>query len=267
MPKVPLKLPKPVDQLTDKQLIFVQHFSISNNATASAKEAGAPPQSAHIIGHNWLRLPAVRTAIKIEKDRARERIEYLMDDAMQYWHDIAEANVVELMPHNSPCRYCWGTDNDFQYTLPEMRRKQREHRNEQMKLPENKRQLFDERGGIGYNIYGNPNPECPSCNGQGIYTEKTIDFNNLPIGLARLIKGYKLSQGRFELLLHDQWRAAENLQQLAGYLPNKAGSNTLPDPKRLTDDELRQAIAHMKTEIDSSPKSSAVKELVVNKKL
>ncbi len=142
-------------------------------------------------------------------------------EASHYWQMLAYVDVVkELNPvRQGSCRYCYGIDNQYQFTLNEMRIARRSHLLAQLKIRDhNLRSEFDEQGGDGYNPCLLPNRDCPECHGFGMVIIVPLDFNKLSPAARMLYDGIKLNRdGSLELKLRSRDRAMENLQKLMGF--------------------------------------------------
>src|SRR6266851_3096803 len=113
-------------------------------------------------------------------------------EASHYWQILAYVDVVkELNPvKQGCCRYCHGTDNQYQYTLNEMREASRQHLQVQLKIrDQNLRVPFDELGGRGYDPRRPPLNNCPECHGFGISIIVPLNLDNLSLAARMLYDG------------------------------------------------------------------------------
>ncbi len=65
--------------LRDKQAVFVREYLVDLNATAAAKRAGYSEKTAHVIGQENLRKPAIKEAISEAMKARSDRTEITAD--------------------------------------------------------------------------------------------------------------------------------------------------------------------------------------------
>ena len=65
--------------LRDKQAVFVREYLVDLNATAAAKRAGYSEKTAHVIGQENLRKPAIKEAISEAMNARSKRTEITAD--------------------------------------------------------------------------------------------------------------------------------------------------------------------------------------------
>jgi hypothetical protein len=115
----------------------------------------------------------------------------------------------------APCRYCHGQDHLYQYTDGELAKRKAEHeQRRQERLDDGKRDIgeFNEQGGGGFNISGIPNPECPSCGGEGEPRVVLKDSRTYTQGGLSLFLSAKQGKEGIEVKVRD---GNEALQQIA----------------------------------------------------
>jgi hypothetical protein len=196
----------------------------------AAINAGVKPSSASSTGHQMLKVPIVRQTIEQAFQRAAERAKIDSTAIMQYWHDIATAELP--LPPAGPCRNCWGEDHQYQYTLNEYRTAMRKHTSEQLKKSPHLRVPFDELGGIGFDRNKPPHPLCPECNGQGRNYMMVLDRDKLTVGQRMAVDEVRVHKdGSVSLKMRDRSRAMENLQSLMGLVQPRKPLEVI-DPQR-----------------------------------
>jgi hypothetical protein len=171
----------------------------------------------------------------------------------QYWLDIATADVRELTPKVC-CRYCWGVDNQYQYTKNELLNTRRTHLQKQMRLVEAKRVPLDEEGGDGFDRTRAPSSDCPECRGVGVFDMEALDLNKISRGAALLYDGVSIGpRGVVEVKIRDRSKAMQMLQRLLGYeVERKMVLVRTFDPTQLQDDELVREIERLRDELGHS---------------
>lgn len=222
-------------KLYPRMALFAKEFTRDFNIKRAAIRAGYAPSGAYNCGFTLLRRSDVQELVNIELRKRAERVDVSIDRIAKYWLNLATVDPRSLIPKGA-CRFCWGVDFQYQYTLPELREARREHLTAQMKIKDQSRRVpFDEKGGDGYDRYREPNRECPACNGHGVYM---VDLDRLSEDQAALIAGYTVSPTGFVTLkLRDQSRAMENLQTLLGYVKRPRPLDVF-DPDEMTEAQL-----------------------------
>jgi phage terminase small subunit len=251
-----VQLKKPLNRLDDKQRTFVREY-LSNGRSASraARAAGYVGKNANVMavtGYEVSRLPQVRALIDQETQKRLDRLQVTGDDVAKYWWNLATADARELSPIiRACCRYCYGIDHQYQFTLPELRRARVTHLVAQNKLPRSERKPFDEQGGDDFDQAKQPNPECPQCKGEGIWRSRPINLDNLSEGAALLFDGIKTDRhGNIEIKLRDRSCALEMFGWLTGLGPkpgtqfNFAQINQI-DITQLSDTQLDQLLGRL----------------------
>jgi phage terminase small subunit len=196
----------------------------------AAMGVGYTKGSAQSMGSKMLNDPFVRRIIEGAVARHMERAEVNGETIMKYWWDIATCELP--FPPAGPCRYCWGEDHQYQYTLAEYRNAQRKHTSDQLKKSPHLRVPFDELGGIGFDRTKKPHPYCTECNGEGRNYMLVIDREKLTPAQRQAIDEVRVHKdGSVSLKMRDRSRAMENLQQLMGMIQPRKPLEVI-DPQR-----------------------------------
>lgn len=235
-----------------------EYFNNGGNGSRAYLAAGytaGTAATATVEASNLLRRPSVQAELgrllAINEKKALARFE----DLARYFAILANAHhaVIELSPvRHGCCRYCYGLDHLYQFNDSELIEKQRKHLIEQAGKPEDRRVPFDDQGGGGFNFTLPPSPECPVCQGQGIYHPHTIDFEHLSPEAKMLFDGVKVwRDGSVEIKLNSRVRAAEFYAQLMGWTERDNIDTRKPlDPLRIAempDEELDAALEQTNT--------------------
>ena len=234
--------------LTPRQRVFVTEYLRDFNQTRAALAAGCPAPSASSYGSDLIRDHKVLSVIHQELVARRERAEVSADEVATYWYDLATADARELTPIRiGPCRYCWGMDNQYQFTQAELRRLRQKHLADQMKLAPHKRRELDELGGDGYDVTADPSPECPECHGLGINVPVPLDLSRLSRGATLLYDGVKLGRSGqvTEIKMRDRSRAMENLAAVLGITEANRRPDLFVAPQAATEEQLDRMLEHL----------------------
>jgi len=196
----------------------------------AAIAAGYKATSALSRGHALLRHPEVIAILDGAVTRHMERAEVNGETILRYWWDIATCEIP--FPPAGACRYCWGEDHQYQYTLDEYRRAMRKHTSEQLKKSPHARVPFDELGGHGFDRTKKPHPYCTECNGEGRNYAFVVDRDKLTPAQRQAIDEVRVHKdGSVSLKMRDRSRAMENLQSLMGLIQPRKPLEVL-DPQR-----------------------------------
>lgn len=167
-------------------------------------------------------------------------------EASKYWQMLAYVDVSqELNPiRQACCRFCWGQDHQYQFTLNEFRLARNNHLFNQLKIRDpDDRVPFDELGGMGYDIKKPPHPDCPECHGFGVTIVVPIDLSKLSQAAKMLYDGVHITKdGGIEYKFRSRDRAMENLQKILGFDVSERKKNPLKDIDALPDEVLDEAI-------------------------
>ena len=82
--------------LTPKQQIFVEEYLVDRNATQAAIRAGYSEKTAHVIGQENLRKPAIASAVQAAMDERSERTQITADNVLNELAKIGFSDVRSL---------------------------------------------------------------------------------------------------------------------------------------------------------------------------
>lgn len=220
-------------------MAFVEQYVLDLDVVEAGRRAGFTPNEAEYV----IKTKAVLAAIQFVKSTRAARTGIYADHVLRRWWQVASADARELIEmRRVNCRYCWGIDFAYQFTLNEHREAVRAHKAAMDQTPLKLRRDFDERGGIGFNRYADPNPDCPECMGAGVECVYVHDSRNYSPAAAALYQGVEISdKGKMRVLMRDQAEAEKMAAQHLGMFVNRNVNLNL-DPMQMTDDQLAAAI-------------------------
>jgi phage terminase small subunit len=192
-------------RLTPRQERFVDEYLIDLNATQAAIRAGYSAKTAEAQASRLLRNVKVAEAVQRAKGALAERVQIKAANVLQLIWDTATADPRELIEQRrGACRYCHGQNFDYQRTPAEMRRARLKWDNRRIQKATD---VFEERGGVGYNPTKPPHPDCPECFGEGNERTFVHDTRNLSRSALALYAGVKVTKDGIEVKVHDQQAA------------------------------------------------------------
>lgn len=235
----------PTDTLSPRQVKFVSEYMLDLHPQNAAIRAGYRSATSYATAQSLLKLPKIKKAIQELLDARAYRTTITQDRVLERWWMIATADPNELVQYRRvACRYCHGIDFRYQW------KDQREYDDaaEKAQLQKKPAPLMD--GGFGYSHTADPNPECPSCCGEGYGRVHIKDTRTLDGPAALLYAGAEEGREGVKLKMHDQAKALENVAKHLGMFKERvelSGPNGSPvhlnqtnfDTSKLTTDELR----------------------------
>lgn len=209
--------------LDARQAKFVDLWLVSNNGTQSYIDAGFEVKSDQVAAAAASRLlrkvkdhpytKSRRAALLADTEEVQNRVlEVIFDTAFADARDLVEYRYF-------CCRYCHGKDFKYQFTPRGMADRKREHAElvAQAKAAKTKAPgKFDEEGGLGFNKWLPPHPDCPECSGTGHERIVIKDTSNLSPAAMRLFGGVKPTKEGPEVKVKDQLPYIEMLARLYG---------------------------------------------------
>lgn len=231
--------------LTEKQLRFVDEYIIDLNGTQAAIRAGYSTRTARAIAAENLTKPSIVAAIQAAMDARAERTQITADQVLRRWHQIAFADVNELIEYRRTCcRYCHGVDHQYQWinedeyesTLARILA-EADQDGPPPKLPTN-------AGGYGYSPKLDPHADCPICHGDGHGQAHIHDTRRLKPAARALYAGVKITKdGGTEVKMRDQDKALENIARHLKMFVDKTEIDITKKTSEMTDEEIDAAIA------------------------
>ena len=207
--------------LSVREAAFVDHYLVSYAVGRSYLEAGfkaKTPESARAAGSRLLASVNARRYLAQQSKAMFARLEEEQDAVLRALTSVAFADPRELVEYwRHACRFCHGRFHRYQYSAGEWDKVMTGHAEKQEKAAETGMpapKAPDQKGGVGYNVSAEPNPECPECGGIGAGRTIVKDTRHLSPAALALYAGTKQTKDGIEVLMHDQMRARETLAKI-----------------------------------------------------
>ncbi|HBA4251565.1 TPA: terminase small subunit [Escherichia coli] len=230
--------------LSDQQMIFAQHVVEGKTRVEAYRLAGytGTGNAAYVTASQLLRNPKVSRYVHHLRNERQRRYAAELDDVIGQLTAIINADPNEIAQYRRVnCRYCWGNDHKYQWRdIAEQLAAERKAEADGAHPP-------DTSGGIGFVDNGDPNPECPRCNGEGVGEPFFADTRDLEGDARYLLQGVKLGKFGIEILTADKDSARKELARLI-LLRNTSERQSLLDVERLElqNEKLRHEISALK---------------------
>lgn len=239
---------------TDKEALFAKHYAVSRNGRLAAIAAGYAEPSATVTASKLIRKPKVQDLINQSQNEALGKAQANVDWVVRRWLTMGLADARELVENlRDSCRYCWGEDNNYQWTAREFERAQVAHKRalddwnqaDEEWQKQNKRrepEAPDIAGGLGFDPRKEPNQECPECFGRGVMYQHLADTRFLSDSARMLYAGVEVTQHGVRMKLRDPDTAVTNLAKHLGMLAERHLHGGLPpgfDWNSATPDQLK----------------------------
>lgn len=207
---------------------FCHEYVIYLNGTQSAIRAGYSKTHADVTACRLLRNVQVKTFIDELKAKVAEKLEIRQEDIVEELHRNFFADANELTEYRRICcRYCHGTDNQYQYTPAELKKAKSFHERKNMEAEAMGIKLtaaqkkFDTQGGIGYDPRKLPSLECPECFGEGHGEVFMKDTRMLSKQARAMYAGVKQTKDGTEVMMHSKQAMGQLLMRHLGMLNDK----------------------------------------------
>lgn len=197
--------------LSDQQMIFAQHVVEGKTRVEAYRLAGytGTGNAAYVTASQLLRNPKVSRYVHHLRNERQKRYAAELDDVIGQLTAIINADPNEIAQYRRVnCRYCWGSEHKYQWRdIAEQLAAERKAEADGAHPP-------DTSGGIGFVDNGDPNPECPRCNGEGVGEPFFADTRDLEGDARYLLQGVKLGKFGIEILTADKDSARKELARL-----------------------------------------------------
>lgn len=230
--------------LSDQQMIFAQHVVEGKTRVEAYRLAGytGTGNAAYVTASQLLRNPKVSRYVHHLRNERQRRYAAELDDVIGQLTAIINADPNEIAQYRRVnCRYCWGNEHRYQWRdIAEQLAAERKAEADGAHPP-------DTSGGIGFVNNGDPNPECPRCNGEGVGEPFFADTRDLEGDARYLLQGVKLGKFGIEILTADKDSARKELARLI-LLRNTSERQSLLDVERLElqNEKLRHEISALR---------------------
>ncbi len=237
-------------QITPNELRFVrEYFKTEPRNAAAAYFEVFPHNDRQYAGDNAAHMMArPRVAAEIARWEDMLRRDFKMD--LQEWLRevalVAKADPRELSEHHTgACRYCHGTGYLYQRTPAEYARDTEKY----MADNGDKDPLgldFPIKGGIGFNPYKEPSPDCPECHGQGVGYSRFKDTRDLSPAAARIYEGIEQTRDGMKVKIRNRDKSVEMIGRTLGIFKEGleiGGPGGTPIPVSITATDPTEAAA------------------------
>jgi phage terminase small subunit len=219
---------------------FVDLYLATMNAGQAYIEAGytaKTPEVARACASRLLTNANARHYLAVRSKAMFDRLEQEQDRLLQSFTFTAYADPRELVEHfRGACRFCHGKFNRWQYTAGEWDQIITKHSERQERAEDEGRTLPkapDEKGGTGYDLKADPNPDCPECGGLGMGRTVVKDTRHLSPAALALYAGVKEGKDGIEVKMHDQMRARDTLAKIRKMFEDGTQVNLTFDAEKL----------------------------------
>lgn len=231
-------------KLDDRQRAWIED-GIVDEDWVRATRRHYPTANPFTYAKTLLATPKLRSAVETARRHALTHAEVEKAWVIRRLIAFVTADPNDLVEgRRVACRYCHGLDHRYQFRTEELRQERQRHIAAQMQLPELQRVEFDDHGGGGYTTRRDPDPECPECDGDGVFHVVFKDTRYLSAGGQLLFDGFETkADGSVKVKLRDRLWAEQALLRHAGVgVERKVVLVRRLDVANLTDDELRAGI-------------------------
>lgn len=205
--------------LTNRQFAFVLEYCKDFVAVRAYIRAGYSEKGAQTGSSLLLANPKIQAAIEERKAELAAVARLTPEWVLKQWMDIASANPEEIVKVQvTSCPSCYDSDTRAMFT---------------------EAALSD-----SLNV---PNPECPTCRGEGLKSMLITDTRRLSGPARRLYAGAQQTKDGIKILFRNQDSALDNLSKYLGMIINRGelsgpGGGPVPlatvNVNELTDEQL-----------------------------
>lgn len=230
--------------ISDQQAKFAEHVVNGESRTEAYRRSGYTGEGAvaWAAASRLLRNVKVSRYVHHLRNERQRRYAAELDDVIGQLTAIINADPNEIAQYRRVnCRYCWGNEHKYQWRdIAEQLAAERKAEADGAHPP-------DTSGGIGFVDNGDPNPECPRCNGEGVGEPFFADTRDLEGDARYLLQGVKLGKFGIEILTADKDSARKELARLI-LLRNTSERQSLLDVERLElqNEKLRHEISALR---------------------
>lgn len=203
-------------KLTPRQERFIEEYLVDLNAKQAAIRAGYSPNGAEVTASKLLTLAKVQAAVAEGRKALSARTEINQELVLKRWLQIATANPNDLIQFRRVCcRHCFGQGHEYQWV------DEAEYERAIHNATINDLEPPEDTGGYGFDPTIRPHPKCPKCHGEGHGEVHANDTRDLTGGALALYAGVKQTKEGFEIKMHDQAKALENIARHLGMFNDK----------------------------------------------
>lgn len=147
------------------------------------------------------------------------------------------------------CRHCWGDGGRFQWKEREYLEAVAEWELKQQNPKTAGDPMPDPGGGFGYRFSVDPNPECQTCEGEGVTRVVPKDTTKLSEGARLLYRGLQQTKEGVKILFADKDKALDQIGRIIGAYDDKLRVDIdakIQNYKLTTTDPAEAAAAYQK---------------------
>lgn len=212
------------NSLNHNQLRFIAELltELPRNATTAYQRVyNVSYDVANAASARLMANPRVQAEIARREEMLRTDLELTAADVLREIFLVASADPRELTEyHVGACRHCHGDGHKYQRTPAEYERDVAAHiamrKHDKDRGPDPFALEFDVQGGIGFNPYRDPAPDCPECFGKGVGYERFKDTRTLSPAAARLYEGVKRTKDGLEIKIRNREKSLDLAAQHLG---------------------------------------------------
>lgn len=206
-------MPKSSAPFTPKELLFIDEYLVSLNASEAYRKAGYSPKGANVEARKILTKPHIATEIARKLEERHKRLEIDADYLLRRAETILTADLRELVRHHvGACRYCWGAGHEYQWKTP------REWREACQEAMMHNRPAPSDVGGYGYKITEKARHDCPECAGLGVPYVWHADTRDLSPAAQVLFEGVRQTKHGMEFRIASKKEAFDLLARHKGLM-------------------------------------------------
>lgn len=213
------------EELSARMEIFVREYMIDWNATKAAIRTGFSPKTAGQIGWQLTHKPEVAARIRELAQARAKRLGIEADDLTRLWSAMLDVDVNEFVSiERRCCHYCYGKNHEYQHSPTSLQKAQDLWEKQRLQKVKNG---LDDPGPFPpytdewYDPTKPPNPECPNCYGQGMFTRVLRDTRELSPAARALFMGVEEFQCDLNVKLVNKEKIHEWLAKSLGVWKEK----------------------------------------------
>ena len=217
------------EELSEKDKVFIAEYLKDFNATQALKRTGSKAKDLSKSAYLILQKPRVQAALA-RAIRARAESAGMDGDRLMFeWAERITADATRLNRlKRVPCRFCYSTDGEPQYTYAAYFTEKEKHDKLRAALLKGG---GDDAVDIGefpkaselefVDFNKKPNPDCPVCHGWGIEKLYCADTDDLTDSERKLVERYTREGGDINVTLRSKDKAEDNVAKALGLFKDK----------------------------------------------
>jgi len=231
-----------MSDLTIEEWMFVALVTANGNAAQAYRDShpNYTGKRASELAFQLGKRAHIKAAIREATEKAKQAMELSREMVRTDIINVLSADPRELFNvQQGACRHCHGVDHQWQRTKGEFERDRHQ--------AEMKQESFDPKGGIGYDAYADPHPDCPECNGQGEQRIKLTDTRLLSTETAALLQSIEQTKNGIKITTRSKDAAREAAARLLGM--NKDTVKVTTTYETATDSDLQARLTALREDV------------------